>query len=371
MAVVLLAIILAAGISYWAIVPRTPTRITTYTTQQTSAATSSEEAPSTSTSSTMLVSGTTLWINVTDTRPVSYYLGLVESNGTEPYVQLARELRKIPDLTNATAVAKITHLALNATNPEVREAFELMMKGGTPDPRDFTYPVPNYNTELQVLYWLALQNEFKKDDTLALAIAMVNGLWLTMGDGQVREAVKKDTGDLLAFLRETDQMQKDRGVFELEMYPLEAKIALAWTGGLSMHWIGPLTQPKTPVRLVYYQNQRLPFIVYEMDTVSVSTLRQMRERAGRNGWWGGNVNANVASVEEHFYFKEYGLHWQFATFPELILNENGLDASLDVDWQFQRYLNGSRPKGDCGTETVFCERMGEIHGNCLGSALDV
>jgi hypothetical protein len=91
---------------------------------------------STVTSSTTLAE-TVQWINVSGNHPISYYLKLLESNGTEPYVQLATELQKIPDLTNATA-AKITYLALNASNPEVKEAFELMMKGGTPDPKDLT-----------------------------------------------------------------------------------------------------------------------------------------------------------------------------------------------------------------------------------------
>jgi len=52
-------------------------------------------------------------------------------------VKLAEELRKLPDLANASAVAKITWLALNATNPEVKEASELMIKGRTPDLRDY------------------------------------------------------------------------------------------------------------------------------------------------------------------------------------------------------------------------------------------
>jgi hypothetical protein len=332
------------------------------TTQPTSLTASTEQTAASSVLSTSVVSETTQLINVSAPKTVSYYASLLESNGTQPYVQLGSELQSLPDATNGTAVAKITYLALNATNPEVKEAFQLMMKGGTPDPSDFQYTVPNYNTELEVLYWLALQNDFKKDDTLALAVAMVNGLWLTMGDDQVREAVKKNTSDLLTFFRETNQIQKEKGIFQLEMYPLEAKIALAWTGGLSMHWIGPLTQPKIPVRLVYYQSQRLPFIVYEKDIVSVSTLRQMRKMAEGNGWWSGDVNANMASVEEYFFFKGYGRHWQFATFPELVLSEDGLDASLDVNWQFQRYLNGSRPKGDCGTETVFVNAWAKSMG---------
>ena len=197
-ALALIAVVLAAGAGYWFLTPKMPNELVS-TVQQTSLLTPSERTQISTTSATP-TSSTTTWINVGASQPASYYLSLLESNGTEPYVELAKELRKLPDLKNATAVAKITYLALNARNPEVKEAFELMIQGGTPDPRDFTYTVPNYNTELQVLYWLACRNEFKKDDTLALANAMVNGLWVTMGDGKVREAVKKDTSDLLALL---------------------------------------------------------------------------------------------------------------------------------------------------------------------------
>lgn len=153
------------------------------------------------------------WITIGQVKPTDYYLSLLESNGTEPYVQLARELRKLPDLANATAVAKITYLALNATNPEVKEAFHLMIKGGTPDWTDFAYNVPSYNTELQILYWLASQNDLKRDDTLALAIGMVNGLWVTMGDDQVRESVRNDASQLLQYFRETNELQKQRGYY--------------------------------------------------------------------------------------------------------------------------------------------------------------
>jgi hypothetical protein len=118
---------------------------------------------------------------------------------------------------------------LNATNAEVKEAFELMIKGGIPDPGDFTYSVPRYNTQLQVLYWLACQNNFKRDDTLALHVAMSNGLWLTIGDQYVRDDVRKYASDLLAFFTEANEPQKRRGQYLLEGYRLEAKMALTWT----------------------------------------------------------------------------------------------------------------------------------------------
>jgi len=355
-AVVLVALVVAAGLGYSLLAPKTPSQLvtlTTYTTERTSLSASSEQTRSTVSLSTTIASETTLWINVTATKPVSYYLGLLEANGTQPYVQLARELRRLPELTNATAVAKITYLALNATNPEVREAFELMMRGGTPDPKDFSYPVPRYNTELEVLYWLASSTQLKQEDTLALAIAMVNGLWVTMGNEQVREAVKKDTSDLLVFLRETNEMQHALAHHQLENYPLEAKIALAWTGGLSMHWIGPLTQPKVPMRLEYYKTQRLPMVVYEKDTVSVRTLGEMRKIANERGWWVEGSAKSVGFIERFFYFTDHGRNWEYVNPPQLNLDDNGLDAELDIDWQFNRFVNGSPPRGDCMTEATW------------------
>jgi len=369
-----MAVMVAAALGYWLLAPKMPSPIVTYTSQQTSLTSSSQTVVQSWTASSTLMSSTTLaetvqWINVSAAavHPISYYLKLLESNGTEPYGQLARELRKLPDLTNATAVAKITHLALNATNPEVKEAFELMMKGGTPASSDFTYTVRNYNTELQVLYWLALQDQFKKDDTLALAIAMVNGLWVTMGDDQVREAVKKDTGDILSFFRETNELQKHRGYYQLEGYPLEAKIALAWTGNMNMKWVGLGSQPKMPMRLVYYANRRMPPVVYQKDTVSVATLKQMRPIALNMSWWVKDVPASVTNVETHFYSGTPWISptktWEYAT-PSagVILDEDGLDAWLDIDWQFSRYLRGLRPRGDCGTEAAWTDAWAKSMG---------
>ena len=296
---------------------------------------------------------------MTASEPVSYYLGLLESNGTQPYVQLAKELRKLPELTNATAVAEITDQALNATNPEVKEAFELMIQGGTPDPSDFTYTVPTYNTELQVLYWLACENEFKRDDTLALAVAMSNGIWVTMGTSQVGMEVKKDTSDLLVFYRETNELQEQRRDPMLEDYPLEAKLGLAWTGSLSMHWMGDRTQLKNPASLVFWKEKQLPPIVYEKDTVSVGTLRKMRDLADAKGWWQRDVNLSVGTIEGYFYFTPG--KWEYATFPAIV-DGSGFDATIDVDWQFNRYLSGATPVGDCGTETAWMDAWAKAIG---------
>jgi hypothetical protein len=301
----LIVVVLAAGAGYWLLTPSIQNETTSIaerssvlTPLQRSHASAEWTVPGSFTTGSWAATET-LWLNVTATEPVSYYLALLESNGTQPYAQLAKELRKLPDLTNATAVSKIVFLGLSATNPEVKEAFQLMMKGGTPSPSDFAYSVPKYNTELEVLYWLACQNQFKKDDTLALSVAMVNGLWVTMGDDKVKEVVKKDVNDLLDFFRDTNKIQMERGYPCLEDYPLEAKISLAWTGAQSP------TMAKDHA-LALFRNTRLDIKSYLSDTVSVETLKEMREVWDGRHWIDRDIDKAMANLEGFFYCGEFG-----------------------------------------------------------------
>jgi hypothetical protein len=349
-ALILVAVVVASGLGYWLLVPKMPSEAMSYTTEQTSSLSPILRTSQTVASSTASTSAseTTLWINVTASKAVSYYLGLLESNGTQPYVRLAGELRKLPDLTNATAVAKITCLALNASNPEVKEAFELMMKGGTPAPSDFQYSVPNYNTELQVLYWLALQNDFKKDDTLALSIAMVNGLWVTMGDDQVRRAVSDDATQMLRYFRETNELQKQRGYYPLESFPLEAKILLVWTGNQAPIYVFMGSRyGYEPVLLA----TRLDVRIYENNTVSVNTLRQMRRIADDRGWITRDVNSYENTIESYFYFAG-GVCRTSRNWVCPAPNDSYIG---NVDLMFDFFLATGKGVGQCYEETQFVD----------------
>ena len=358
-ALALVAIVVAAGAGYWFLTPKMQNEPASIV-QHTSLLTPSERTQI-STTSTTPTSGTTTWINASASQPTSYYLSLLESNGAKPYVELAKELRKLPDLKNATAVAKITYLALNARNPEVKEAFELMIQGGTPDPRDFTYTVPNYNTELQVLYWLACRNEFKKDDTLALANAMANGLWVTMGDGKVREAVKKDTSDLLAFFRETNEFQRVKGYTQLESYSIEAKLALTWTGNSS-----PTTYTR---RYDRYSKTRMPLDDYLWDTVSVNSLRQMRQIVTDREWLHADAGVTVSNLEYYFYF-EKGVaksdHWDFTLGRDDKIFVDGkevLNKNIqNVDWLLEYFLRNGKGIGVCTDEAAFVDAFSKSWG---------
>ena len=368
-ALALIAVVLAAGAGYWFLTPKMPNELVS-TVQQTSLLTPSERTQISTTSATP-TSSTTTWIIVGASQPASYYLSLLESNGTEPYVELAKELRKLPDLKNATAAAKITYLALNATNPEVKEAFELIIKGGTPDQGDFPYAVPKYNTELQILYWLACGSAFKRDDTLALAVAMVNGFWVTIGDDQVDRAVMNDTGQLLGFFRETAELQKQRGYFDLEEYPLEAKLSLSWTGGDPARggraWYQLLSGGATYERtlnthhFLEYATRIVRLEDYRWNTVWISTLRQMQRTMTESGWIVSSVDKTVENIEEYFYFSGFRQHWIFTQPNDTIIAFNGertIDHNMNnPNWVFDYYLRTGEGLGVCGDEASLIEAL--------------
>ena len=59
-ALVLVAVVIAAGAGYWLLAPMTPSQLVTYTTQQTSLVASSEQIYVSSTKSTAVTTETTL-----------------------------------------------------------------------------------------------------------------------------------------------------------------------------------------------------------------------------------------------------------------------------------------------------------------------
>jgi len=323
---------------------------------------------------------------------LNWYIVQLESNSS--YAIVAREFRRMPELSFALhglrptsidmveAVEDVVYLALLAKNPEVKEAFDLMIGGGTPDPRDFTYSVPSWNTELQVLYWLACQNEFKKDDTLVLSIAMVHGLWVTMGDEEVRQAVRKDTSDLLVFLRWANELQKERGYYQLEDYPLEAKVSLSHRSYLTL-LMGPYALFRDPTFLAEYQVldvktgriKVFPLIGYRWGTVSIDTLREMQKEMDSKGWITRDVGETISRVENYLYFSgrsgRKGEHWYYVadfSTPEKsrFITIDGLNVSIgninNVNWQFSYFLKNDQGIGGCTDEAALVDGFAKSWG---------
>jgi len=110
-----------------------------------------------------------------------------------------------------------------------------------------------------------------------------------MGTDETRKAVYRDSNDLLDFFRETNEMQKAKAYPQLESYPLEAKIALTWTGNDPArggyvryssavdNWASTSTRALNLYPLIENEWKQISEKDYNWKTVSVRTLKQMRD----------------------------------------------------------------------------------------------
>lgn len=263
------------------------------------------------------------------------------------YPELANELRKLPEFYENTqqsqiAVQRIATLALQSNDPEVKEAFQIILRGGTSPP--LPYPVPGWNTELQALFWLAEQTVLGRNDTLAQALAIVNGLWIATGDNSVGHAVYQDIGDLLSYFRETSGLQRSMGYPELQNYPLKAKVLLGWTGNTTQvfgahHLISCLSSPLT-------------LEGYRWNAVSTDTLKKMREFIRSEGWALGDVSRLPFQLEDHFRYL-IG-NWDYVTYGDPKSSKITVNGELvwnyhigNVEFQLERLTENGRILGDC------------------------
>lgn len=278
------------------------------------------------------------------------------------------KVMKMPELSvinedDVKSTKKILDLA-SSTNPEVKEAFQLMLKGGTPNPNEFGYNVPDWNTELEVLYKIAEQNEFKKDDKLALAIAMDNGLYVTMGDDEVRQAVYKDVNDFLVFGRETSERQKALGLpYNLEEYPLEAEISWAWRGNYS-------AMSGRIQHLPSYKNKKLDMWAYQFTTIDKSSLVKMLDEIIKRRWDYTVPKDFISNLEWFFYFDRgakagNSSHWISKSGDETIVVDDKLIVNHDMsnaDFVFDYFLRNGCGIGDCGDETTLIDALSKAYG---------
>lgn len=344
--VIIIICIVLSGVGSYALLLNKPSRSTASTT---SLSLQSTQTSAVETSTTL---AQVQWISVGQVKSTTFYLSLLESNGTAPYEQLGAELAKLPDTPlNQTAVAQITYLALNATNPETKESFELLVKGGTADQSDFMYPIPQYNTELRILYWLAAQRQLKSDDTLALAISMTNGIWVTIGDDAVQARVRNDVVDLLDFFRETDSLQQSLGYTRLEQLPLEAKVALAWLGGdTGTHGDCGITGPQTTRDS---RTSKMNLACYEWDNVNLTTLRDMRDYMKKNFLAPQGVQETVRYIECYF-FTCAGRAFDYESSWTRKIEVNGETVPSrninNANFEFQYYMTHGQGIGVCEDE---------------------
>jgi len=263
------------------------------------------------------------------------FLDSMESKGN-PYDDFSRDWRKLlknakldGEMESLDATEDWVNLVLTANKSEVEDAENLKLRGGTPDSKNFPYIVPNWNTEQYVQYWLGKQNEFKNNDTLTQAVAMANGIYITLGSEEVRQHVSKDSNDLLDFFREINEMQKARGYSQLENYPLEALLALAWRsndfgrfgrvyyslGGNACPGVDKNTFPNPAnIHNFYeYRKRHMNLKDYRFNVVSIDTLKEMSKYV-MNRWSRGSGKDFVVMTSYAIRNSPvaYGSEWIYA-----------------------------------------------------------
>jgi hypothetical protein len=116
------------------------------------------------------------------------------------------------------------------TDYELRKGLCIMDEYGVPGKNVFSYRVPAYNTQLDVLLDLLNKTDIPPEYyRLALAAGIDYGAIETIGDSSVRANLSDYIRDTVAFTMETDRMIHEKGAgWQAADYPLEADIALLW-----------------------------------------------------------------------------------------------------------------------------------------------
>jgi sarcosine oxidase delta subunit len=243
-----------------------------------------------------------------------------------------------------------------------------MLRGGVNTELHTPYSVPSWNTELEVLYWLAEQNQFERDDALAQAVAMVNGIWISLGTDDVQQAVYSDCNDMLNFLRDTNELQKTWGASQLEDYPLDALAALAWSGndlgrGGHIHYClisdkscQPSHYPLNIHHFIENIDRQVTLKDYRWNTVSVQTLRQLQQTVVQRPWLGQDANVTADNLENYFYVGPNNrgfsfAHWNFTEPNDEFINVNGeqtIDHNMNnANFEYQYFTKTDGGIGVC------------------------
>lgn len=228
----------------------------------------------------------------------------------------------------------------NETHP-----FDLMVVGGVPEQGEFDYPVPRFNTELEVLFWLAEQNEFTSNDTLALAIAIDHGFLTTMATDEVRQHIYGDVGDLLTFARKIAEQQRAMGLsYDLEDFPLEAQIAWAWRGSENVGY-----------SFIYLRDSgsRIDEDIYSQRVVSLPTLEEMGTFVVEH-WFKQDPDRIIEEMENLYI--DLPDHWAGHT-PTWTEGGEGDRSLLDANLAWANFKRTGKGIGVCVDEATFVSAL--------------
>ena len=134
--------------------------------------------------------------------------------------------------------------------------------------------------------------------------------------------------------------------------PLEAKIALAWTGGdTGTHGPHAITGSQTSHNC---KNFKLDLTGYLWNNVNVETLKQMSDHVKQKEWITKNIDKTVANIEEYFFFGGQDQHYRYVSSWDVKVEVDDETVSArnmnNPNFNFRHYMENGYAIGVCEDE---------------------
>jgi hypothetical protein len=200
----------------------------------------------------------------------------LEPSSNSNFTLLIEDLNNLPELKDRVdfkeqSARREVLLLMESDDPEIAKGFMVMQLYGKPS--NFTsYEFPPYNTQLEVLFWLAEARELSEYGRIALAIALDYGAVLGISNEAVRDDLKDYVVALYDYFVETNGLVP----WEMEKYPLEADVALAWGANGINHPLFFETKNQYPEGTTYSEIGITDY--YELTWIEVFSEEKMNEK---------------------------------------------------------------------------------------------
>ena len=220
----------------------------------------------------------------------------------------------------------------------------------------FTYKIPEFNTQLSLLYYLTTNTELKLFDTLSISDAISNGIFLTIGDDEVKKVSSKDSLDLLLYLREVNEWQKKVGIYPLEDLPLLEKMFLTFRIDDNFVY-GKNVYNK--YSLSVFTNYKMNIKAYKWLTTEISTLKEMKDFMEQTILPKSGTHTKILANILDAYFSWSNEHWLFTL--KYNEEEDGLEEYLP-----DMIIDGEKINPHNFNNNDFIWRYFKEHGKGIG-----
>jgi|Deesub1362B_J571_1020462.scaffolds.fasta_scaffold01717_1 hypothetical protein len=276
--------------------------------------------------------------------------------GTNPIAKdefyVVDDLFNLPEIVDGIdskelkAIKRIVELE-NSKDKEILKGLELIDKYGIPFPVQNS--TPNYNTQLEVLFWLAKERnlDYKK---LALALALDYGVVVTCGNSEVITKVKKYVIELYDHVKRVDVfLEGNKLNWRAKDYPLEANMLLVWGTCGARYPTFYDKEAKDPWTVFWYDvfdERKMSLDDFEWLFISFGTLDEEKEWIRK--FLSDNISKIADSIDSYtsihleYYTDKPGITSDFVEVEGKLMK----CRISNPDWQWNSLKSG-RIKGNC------------------------